>query len=243
MTIRSVIQPGPALRAVFSIAGGYLAVGGLLLLSTWLIRAMGYTDLATRLPWYLSRAAGVTAYLLLTATTLFGLAQSTGLLDRWPGRPVVFALHEYLSWLMLAALGLHLGGLLVDSYLPFGAAAVLIPFAAPYRPGAVALGVIALYLTLVITGSFYVRAWIGQRVWRALHMASFVLYALATAHGILAGSSTGQPWMQWLYLISAGSVLTLVAYQMLYAKRSPSRSRRLAPASSEVPAGGASGHA
>jgi predicted ferric reductase len=201
---------------------GYAVLGALLLLGRWIAESLGYGDLASRLPWYLSRAAGITAYLLLSATTVLGLAIATRIADRWLARPTVFALHEHLAWLGLAATGLHLGALLGDSYLPFRLDDLLIPLAAPYRPTAVAMGVIALYLSIVITGSFYVRARLGQRAWRAIHTASFATYVLATGHGVLAGSSTTQPWMQWLYLASGAAVLFLTNYRLLLVRR-PSR--------------------
>jgi sulfoxide reductase heme-binding subunit YedZ len=149
---------------------------------------------------------------------VLGLIISTRLAGHRLARPVVFGLHEHLAWLGLAATGLHLGALLADSYISFRITDLLIPFASPYRPGAIALGVIALYLSAVITGSFYVRARIGRRTWRAIHMASFAAYALATVHGILAGSSTAQPWMQALYLSSGGAVVFLTNYRLLLAK-------------------------
>jgi DMSO/TMAO reductase YedYZ heme-binding membrane subunit len=108
---------------------------------------------------------------------------------------------------------------LADTYLSFGVIDVAVPFAAPYRSGAVALGIVGLYLSAVLTGSFYVRARLGQRTWRALHTTSFVAYVLATGHGILAGTSTTQPWMQWLYLLSGGAVLFLTNYRLLLVTR------------------------
>jgi predicted ferric reductase len=209
----------PVLRLAGITGAGYAAAGLLLAAAIWFAAALGQPQIAARLPWYLSRGAGITAYLLLTATTVFGLAVSTRAADRWLARPVVFSLHEYLSWLGLAATGLHVSVLLGDTYLPFSVGALLLPFAAPYRPGAVTLGLGAWYLGAAITASFYLRPWLGRRAWRALHTLSFVTYALATAHGILAGSSTGQVWMQWLYLGSGGTVLLLTNYRVLLARR------------------------
>jgi predicted ferric reductase len=141
----------------------------------------------------------------------------------------VFTLHEHLAWLGLAITGLHVAALLGDSYLPFHVIALLVPLTAPYRPAAVALGIMAMYLSVIITGSFSVRARIGHRAWRAIHTASFGAYALATAHGVLAGSSMGQPWMQWLYLGSGATVLFLTYYRLMLTKRAP-RHRRTAEA-------------
>lgn len=179
----------------------------------------GTEVLASRLPWYLSRAAGISAYLSLTASTVLGLAIATRIADRWLSRPVVFTLHEQLAWLGLTATGLHVGALLMDSHISLRVADLLIPFASPYRPLAMALGIVSAYLVIAITGSFYIRARIGQRAWRLLHMASFATFALATGHGIMAGSSTSQPWMQWMYLLSGGTVLFLTNYRLLLPRR------------------------
>ncbi len=172
-------------------------------------------SLLLKLPWTLSRAAGIVAYLLLAGSTLLGLSISTRLLDRWASRAVVFALHEYLSWLALAATGLHVVLLLQDSHSGFTPLSLLIPGLAPYAPLAMALGTVSLYLAVAITVSFRLRARIGQRAWRLLHYSAFALFALATAHGVMAGSSTGASAMQWLYLVSGGAVLLLTNYRLL----------------------------
>ncbi len=183
----------------------------------------GAAAVAAKLPWYVSRAAGITAYLLLSATTVLGLLISTRLLDRWLSRADVYALHEHCSWLALGFTALHAGALLVDRTEPFSVLQVLVPFAASYRPLATGLGVLALYLTALITASFYLRARIGQRTWRRLHTVTFGLYVLATAHGLLAGSSTGAAWMQWLYLASGAVVLFLTLTRLLLRPRAARR--------------------
>jgi hypothetical protein len=69
-------------RAGLTIVAGYAGAGMFLLLGRRLAGAAGADELASRLPWYLSRSAGITAYLLLTATTVLGLAISTRIADR-----------------------------------------------------------------------------------------------------------------------------------------------------------------
>jgi predicted ferric reductase len=209
------------LRRVTLTAVAAVGAGALVLAVVELLRALGDEELATRLPWYLSRAGGITAYLLLSASTLVGLTLSAQRAGRLPGRSASFVLHEHLSWLALAAVGLHAGVLLLDTYEPFNVADLLLPLAAPYRPVAVALGVTAMYLAVVLTVSFYLRARIGQRARRTLHYASFGLYVLATLHGLLAGSSTGQLWMRALYVTSALAVLLLTGWRLLLTRRRP----------------------
>jgi DMSO/TMAO reductase YedYZ heme-binding membrane subunit len=186
------------------------------------------------LPGYVSRAAAITAYVLLTGSMLLGLSitsktQAGGLINRGDA----FALHEFLSWLAWGFVGLHIATLLIDTFQPFSLVDVLIPFASPYRTGAVALGVIGLYLLAVLVTSFYVRRRIGQRTWRAIHFSSFLLFVVATLHGILAGSSSATPAMQLVYLLSGGSVALMLLYRIARSsgrrqpERTPSRSTQV----------------
>ena len=69
--------------------------------------------------------------------------------------------------------GLHVGAVLLDPALHFGALSALVPFAAPWKPGAIAAGVVAGWLSLALAASFRMRKWIGQKGWRRLHYATF----------------------------------------------------------------------
>jgi predicted ferric reductase len=164
--------------------------------------------------WYLSRGAGVTAYLLLTVSVLLGLLMHTRLDGRLAPRAGTFELHRFVSLLALAMTALHTYILLGDDYFGFTVAELSIPFALPYRPVETAIGVLAAYSLIVVVSSFFVRQWIGYRAWRALHYLTFALYVGAAVHGILAGSDTAQPWARAMYLGSAAVVFTLIAYRV-----------------------------
>jgi DMSO/TMAO reductase YedYZ heme-binding membrane subunit len=83
---------------------------------------------------------------------------------------------------------LHGSAILLDPVLKFGLPAVLVPFASPWHPGAVAMGVVAGWLSLMLAASFRMRKWIGQRGWRRLHYASFAAFGLALLHALYAGT-------------------------------------------------------
>ncbi len=200
---------------------GWIVAAAAIFAGLWLIGPALPAEFMTRLPWYISRGAGITAYLLLSATTLLGLAISTRLTDRWLSRAAVYALHEHLSWLALGFVGLHAGVLLVDTYQPFRLIDVLVPFASGYRPAAVALGIVGAYLMVLLVASFYLRARLGYRAWRVFHYSSFGLYVIATLHGVLAGDTGSTPWMAWLYLVSGTCVLLLTNYRILLPPRAP----------------------
>ena len=185
----------------------------------------------TSLPWLFERLFAWLAYLTMSLSVVYGLLLSTKLLDAIAHRPVSFALHQDLAVAGLAMAALHAGLLSLDASMPFTLTDLLLPGASPYAPLAVGAGQVALYLTAIVTASFHVRRRIGQRAWRALHLVTFLSFAGATAHGIAAGTDSGQAWAQWIYLGSLAIVAFLVAYRLgLVLAARAGRRARLAPA-------------
>jgi hypothetical protein len=166
--------------------------------------------------WYLSRAAGFTAYLLLFVSVALGIVMSTRLVERFAKRNTIFDMHRFTTILALAFTLFHVYILLGDGFFNFDVWQLSIPFRTPYRVWQTAVGIGGLYVMLLITVSFYVRKFIGFRAWRALHYLSFGLFAAATLHGITAGSDTTQTWAQEIYLGPGLVTLALIAYRLQY---------------------------
>jgi methionine sulfoxide reductase heme-binding subunit len=182
--------------------------------------------MATSLPiaWLVARAAGLVAFGLLTLSVWLGLGMSTRLLG--PRRQKsLLAWHRTLVWVGLSMLGLHVGAVLLDPVLHFGAAAALVPFAAPWKPGAIAAGVVAGWTTLMLAASFRARKWIGQKGWRRLHYASFGAFALSLGHALLVGSDLQGLGGPVLALLAAGPVLWLTFYRLLVGRSVPGPAR------------------
>jgi hypothetical protein len=158
--------------------------------------------------WIVARAAGLVAFALMTLSVWLGLALSTRVLGS-KRQKALFAWHRTLVWTGLSTLALHAGALLLDPVLQFGLPAVLIPFASPWRAGAVAAGVVAGWLSLALAVSFRLRHWIGQRSWRTLHYASFAAFALALGHALYAGTDLVSVRGPIVASIAAGPVLWL----------------------------------
>ena len=164
--------------------------------------------------WMLARATGLTAYVLLTTSILAGLV-----LKSRPFRSLrpaaVTDTHRFLAMLGLGAVALHGVALVLDSTVRITPLALLVPGLVAYRPAAVAAGVAGGWLLALITASFWLRKRMGIRNWRRLHWATYALFALATAHGIAAGSDTSQPWGRDLYLGAVGAVAAATAWRAL----------------------------
>jgi sulfoxide reductase heme-binding subunit YedZ len=169
------------------------------------------------LPWLLERLAAFLAYLAMTGSVVYGLMLSTKLLDAIAHRPISFALHQDLAAIGLGLAGVHGALLGLDATFPFSLQQMVIPGLAPYAPLAVAFGQVTFYITAVVVASFYARRLIGQRAWRALHVLTFLAFAGATAHGILAGSDSGAAWTWWMYSGSVALVMFLFAYRLVTA--------------------------
>lgn len=164
--------------------------------------------------WITSRAAGVTAFLALTLDVVFGLLVSTGAADRVIARARSVDVHRWLSTVALGLTAVHAVALIGDRFVRFDALDLLVPFVSSYRSFAVALGVLAAYGALLVHTSFSWRRRIGAKTWRKLHYLSFLVFAAALAHGLLAGSDSGKPGMQALYLSSVIIVSSLGLYRV-----------------------------
>jgi predicted ferric reductase len=169
------------------------------------------TVAAVNYTWYGARAGGILAFVLLTATIVVGLLMSgRARLEGWP-RFAVEDVHRFLGLLTGAFIVLHVGFLLVDSYLPFSLTNVLVPGTAPYRPVSVAAGVIAAELLAALAIANRYRKSLSYGFWRRTHYLNFGVWLLAFVHGIVSGTDTTTAWAAALYLGSAAAVAGLTA--------------------------------
>ena len=176
--------------------------------------AMGTTKVDPTL-WYVTRAAGAAAYLLLTVTTALGMGISTKAFDSVSRRRTVLDVHQVLTVLMVGFIALHLITLALDPFLSFSIAQLVWPFGETYQPVWVAMGVIGLYALLVVTGSSWLRRFMAYRTWRALHYVSAVAFVALTLHGLLAGTDAATPWMLGIYVASALTILALTGLRLV----------------------------
>lgn len=162
--------------------------------------------------WYLTRASGIIAWLMLTFTVIWGILLST---KAFPGRrrPVwLLAMHRWLAGLMLSFIAIHVVSLVADSFVSFDVADVTVPFASSWRPGAVALGVLAMWLIVAVQVTSLAMRRLPRRFWRAVHLTSYVSFLLTSLHAAYAGTDT----TSWLYQGGAAASILAVAYALMY---------------------------
>jgi sulfoxide reductase heme-binding subunit YedZ len=164
--------------------------------------------------WYAARASGIAAYIVLSVVvsigiTMGGKAQSR----RWP-RFAVEDIHRFGGLLVGSLIGVHVAAIALDSFLPFSIGQLVVPFTARYRPLWTGMGVFAAELLLALAITNHYRKRLPHGFWRAAHYANFAVWALASLHGIFAGTDRSAGWLAVLYGASIATVLALLAWRI-----------------------------
>jgi methionine sulfoxide reductase heme-binding subunit len=175
--------------------------------------------------WLLARATGLTAYVLLTLSVLAGLVVKAKPFGRALKPATAVDFHRFVALLGITMVALHGITLVLDETVEIGLGALLVPGLAPYRPLWTGVGVLAGELMVLVYVSFALKKRIGQKNWRRLHWATYATFAAATAHGLMAGSDSAEPWALGLYLGAVGAVIAATAWRVLVPAGPPARPR------------------
>jgi DMSO/TMAO reductase YedYZ heme-binding membrane subunit len=162
--------------------------------------------------WLGSRAAGITALVLLTFEVVVGLVLSHPTnKSTWRLSKRLFPWHEHVWVFTLAFVAVHVVSIAADRFAKVGWLGAIVPGMSEYRTVPVAIGTLALY-ALVITGlTARVTKLLPAGWWLKLHRLSVVVLALAWVHGMLAGSDTAAAAA--VYASSFAAVLVAAAYR------------------------------
>jgi sulfoxide reductase heme-binding subunit YedZ len=173
--------------------------------------------------WYAARAAGVVAYLLVSAAVALGLLLAgRERLDRWP-KFAVEDIHRFAGLLAGVFIALHLFWLAIDSQSHLSATGILIPFTSSYRPFWTGLGIVAAELLLALALTNHYRKRLRYSVWRRLHYLNFAVWAAATLHGLGAGTDSGSTAFLLMYAMTVGVVGLLALRRFFPRPRAASR--------------------
>jgi predicted ferric reductase len=175
--------------------------------------------------WYVARAGGIVAWTLLVASVVWGLLLSVKVRPAGTTRPWILDLHRFLGGLVVVFLGVHLGALVADSTVHFGVADLAVPLASAWKPGAVAWGVVAAWLVIAIELTSLAQRHLPRRLWHAVHLASFVVFAASTVHALTAGTDASNEYFRGFALISSAVVLNLTVLRIVSRRAGRARPR------------------
>ena len=150
---------------------------------------------SSQLLWYTTRATGLVALVLLSASMVLGLLTTLRVRTRtWP-RFTLQDLHRRLSLLAVVFVALHVITTVTDSFAPIGWLSVVVPFTSSYRRLWLGLGTVSVDFLLAVTVSSLLRHKVNPRTWRALHWLAYASWPLAVVHGLGTGTDPHLTWV------------------------------------------------
>lgn len=158
--------------------------------------------------WFASRATGLVALVLLTASLALGVAMAGRAAGpRWP-RFALGAVHRNLSLTTLLFLAVHVSTAIIDPYAKIGWLDAVVPFVSVYQPFWLGLGAVALDLMLAVLVTSVVRPRVGPRLWRAVHWSGYLCWPVAVVHGLGIGGKDSE--LGWVIALNAFCALVVL---------------------------------
>ena len=185
--------------------------------------------------WYVTRSSAILAWVLMTLSVVWGVLLSTRVMRKVDDASRLQDLHRYFGGLGLVMVVLHVVSLMLDGWLAFTPLEALVPFQTEYRPWAVALGILALYVLVAVYGSSLLRNRLPPRFWKGLHYSNYAAVLLVAIHSGLSGTDVGRWWYSavavMLISLTAVSIIVRLA---LSSRRAASIAAEAAPAEAPV---------
>ena len=176
--------------------------------------------------WYATRAFGVVALMLLTATVILGIAGTARFAAPGLPRVVTAGLHRNLSLLVLALVALHVLTTITDGYAPIGFASAVVPFDSAYRGLWLGLGTVAFDMLLAVTLTSLLRDRLSYRAWRYVHWLAYACWPVALWHSLGTGTDSKVPWLLAIDAVCVAGVAGAVWWRLSLA--APGRGRTAA---------------
>lgn len=169
--------------------------------------------------WYLSRASGLVAWALLVGSLVLGVLLATRALKPLDRPAWLLSMHRWFSGLAVTATVVHLLALVLDGYVQFGAKEIFVPMASSWQPGAVTFGVVAMYVMALVQVTSLMMKRLPKRLWRAVHMTSYLLVWTATVHAGMAGTDATNRVYQAVALLLTIAAVSATVLRIIVGRR------------------------
>ena len=164
--------------------------------------------------WFVARASGMVAWVLLTATVLWGILLPAKMFPKQ--RPAwILDLHRWMAGLTIGFLAVHLGSLVADNYLHFGVSELLVPGQSEYL--------------LIVELTSLAKKHLPRRAWHGIHLFSYAIFMLTSLHGVLAGTDAQNPLFLATTIAAVASVVFATVYRVITRRDRTRRVRSIDP--------------
>lgn len=145
--------------------------------------------------WYLTRASGTMALILLTLSVVLGVVDVERYTTARMPRFVIDGTHRTVSLLAVVFLIVHIVTAVLDTFASIPLIDAIVPFAGTYRSLWLGLGAASFDLVLAVTITSLARRRLGYRTWRITHWLAYASWPIALLHGLGTGSDVKTTWM------------------------------------------------
>ncbi|MFI8632882.1 ferric reductase-like transmembrane domain-containing protein [Microbacterium sp. NPDC077663] len=184
--------------------------------------------------WALGRGTGVVGLVMFSLALVLGITVRGGRAAVGLPRFGVARLHRDVALMATAFIGIHLVSLFFDSYAQLDLVDVVLPFLAEYRPLWLGLGTLAVDIALAVVVTALLRHRIGARAFRVVHFGTYLLWPLAVAHAVGAGTDAAEPWFLVTTAVCVVAVVSAVLWRLSFRLRNPLTSAPVARSASVV---------
>lgn len=166
--------------------------------------------------WYLSRAGGIVAILLVYVSIFFGSIIRLPFLQKFIEPLASLEIHKWISVQAFIFVIIHAVVLLWDKYIGFSPKDIFVPFASVYNPAMVTLGVLGMYAILALILTSYFKKYISYAVWRAVHFLNIFVFAAAFVHAFEMGTDFKNLAVQETAIILTGILAAVLLINLSF---------------------------
>ena len=173
--------------------------------------------------WYVSRISALVAWALMSFSVVWGVLLSSRVFRGLDNPSWLKDIHKYLSTLSVALAGVHASALMLDPYVKFDIADILIPGVATYEGAtplvelALAVGVVALWVMTVVYGTSLFMDKLPRWLWKGIHYSSYLVFFAIGIHAAYAGSDVGTWWYAAIsiFVITMGMLALIIRFTVI----------------------------
>jgi DMSO/TMAO reductase YedYZ heme-binding membrane subunit len=187
--------------------------------------------------WFLTRASGIVAMVLIVAAIADGLVFSGREAGKQRLRPAWWLdLHRGLGGYALIFTGLHVLTAF-GSDLGVGIAQIFVPNASATSTTAFTLGVLAMYGMLISVFTTWPKRLLPRKAWHVVHLVAFPVAIVTGIHAYLLGTDARAPWYTMLTLVLVAVAMYPIGLRLtgIYRRRRGQELRELQPIAADRP--------
>lgn len=173
--------------------------------------------------WYVSRVSALTAWALMSFSVVWGVLLASRVFRGLDNPAWLKDLHKYLSTLTIILASVHTTSLMLDPYVKFDAADLLIPGVATYEGAtdiinlSLAIGVVSMWIMSFVYLTSLVMDKIPRKLWKAIHYLSYAIFFAIGVHAAFAGTDVGTWWYAAvsIFVISMAMIALLIRFAVI----------------------------